>query len=301
MKVCSFLPGATDMIYQLGLEHQLYGVTFECPSGKPKVVRSYLEGQSYTSEQIDNIVKEHMREGKYLFYIDYDLLRSIAPDVIFTQHVCNVCQIGTSYVEKAVYLLGLEPKIVPLAPKSLNDVYDNAMTIAEVMGDREAGVRLLKRIEERTNRLMDKLRAHRAPLRRVLFLEWMEPLYNCGHWIPYQIAQAGGVDMLSNPSGHSERLPWEKVLNYDPEIIVIAPCGLSVDKAREELQFLARRPGWEKLQSVRNGEVYIVDPNLFTCPSTSLIEGTELLASLFHPGVFKLSEQAAAKVFRAVF
>jgi len=203
MKVCSFLPASTEIIYQLGLEKYLCGTTFECPGNKPKVVRSPLEGNNFTSLEIEKIVTQSKAQGKSLYYIDEELLAQVAPDIIFTQDVCDVCQIDTAYVQRAVYKLKKQPLIVPLLPKNLNDVYDNILTIAKTMGKEENAYTLLASLKNRTDKIVDTLRAHKAPLRRVMLMEWLNPVYNCGHWIPDQIAQAGGVDMMANPSGYS--------------------------------------------------------------------------------------------------
>jgi iron complex transport system substrate-binding protein len=118
-------------------------------------------------------------------------------------------------------------------------------------------------------------------------MEWIEPVYNCGHWIPYQVAHAGGVDMLSNPGGDSIVTSWDKIVRYNPEVLVIAPCGFHTARAAEELYLLYRKPGWDQLQAVRNGAVYLADYDLFTQPSPgTLTDGIELLAALFHPEIF---------------
>jgi iron complex transport system substrate-binding protein len=286
MKVCSFLPAATIMIQEMNLEDLLFGVTFECPSEKPKVVRSVLEGNHYSSAEIDRIVSQAKAQGKSLYYIEEELLQDIAPDIIFTQDVCDVCQIDTACVQRSVYKLNKQPLLIPLFPKNLDDVFDNAVTIATAMGKEECAYKLLVSLKKRTENVIDTLRANKAPLRRVMLMEWMDPPYNCGHWIPYQIAQAGAVDMLSNPSGYSIKIDWDKIVLYDPEVLVIAPCGLEIERAEKEIVVLERLPGWNNLKAVKNSEVYFADSNLFTCPSTKLIDGTETLASLFHPSLF---------------
>lgn len=294
MKVCSFLPASTEIIYQLGLEHLLCGVTFECPGDKPKIVRSPLEGNQFTSLEIERIVAQSKAQGKSLYYIDEALLQEAAPDIIFTQDVCDVCQIDTAYVQRAVYKLPKQPEIVPLLPKSLNDVYDNILTIAIAMGHEEKAYQLLAQLKQRTDYMLDTLRLHQAPLRRVMLMEWMQPIYNCGHWIPDQIAQAGGVDMLSNPGGYSIHTDFEKLRLYNPEVLVIAPCGLSIERAETEAAVLTGLPGWQDLKAVKNNEVYFADANLFTCPSSRLTEGIEVLAGLFHPQLFaKFRDQHA--------
>lgn len=291
MKACSFLPAATSMIYQMGLEEYLYGVTFECHSDKPKVIRSYLEGNNYTSLEIDKIVSESKQEGKSLYYIDEELLQQISPDIIFTQDVCDVCQISTSYVEKAIYKLKKQPLIIPLIPRNLDDVYENAITIARALGKEEAAHNIVVQLKKRTDSILDSLRKNNAPLKRVIVMEWMDPIYNCGHWIPYQIAQAGGVDMLSNPAGYSIVTSWEKILQYNPEVLVVAPCGFNVERASKEIEKLTGLEGWKNLKAVKSNAVFIADADLFTCPSLHLVDGIELLASLFHPEIFPMGEK----------
>jgi iron complex transport system substrate-binding protein len=132
-------------------------------------------------------------------------------------------------------------------------------------------------------------------------MEWIEPIYNCGHWIPFQVAYAGGIDMLSNPGGDSIVTTWEKIVKYDPEVIVIAPCGFHIGRAKEELHLLRQKQGWDQLQAVRTGAVFIADYDLFTQPSPgTLTDGIELLAALFHPGIFTVPERLQAKYCSAL-
>ncbi|HAA13763.1 MAG TPA: ABC transporter substrate-binding protein [Cytophagales bacterium] len=300
MKVCSFLPAVTQMIYDMGLQDRLHGVTFECPSPalqeKQKVVRCVLEGKTYTSQEIDTIFSQSKAEGRSLYYVDEPVLQAINPDVIFTQDVCEVCQIDTACTSAAVAKLDKEVELVPISPDSLRDVFDSLVTIAKVMGAEENAYVHLQHLTQRLDTIVDTLRAHRAPLRRVSLLEWVDPIYNCGHWIPDQIAHAGGVDMLSNPSGDSIVTSWEKILRYNPEVLVIAPCGYHTDRTQQDMYFLTAQPGWEDLAAVKQGQVYLVDFDLFTQPSAStLVEGIEMLAALFHPELFSVPEPLKTK------
>lgn len=287
------------MIYDMGLERHLRAVTFECASDKPKVVRSVLEGHHYVSDEIDRIVSEYAATGKSLYYVDMDVLQAIQPDVAFTQSVCDVCQIGTSYVERALGALAEFPKVVPLIPRTLDDIFDNALSIAEALGEPETGRAYVAALKDRIDQVIDALRTHGAPLRRAMVMEWMNPIYNCGHWIPYQIAIAGGVDMLSNPAGYSIVTPWEKVVQYNPEVLVIAPCGFNVERAAEEVSAMTQMPGWGDLRAVVDDRVYVADANLFTQPSAStLVNGVELLAAVFHPNIFAIPGQLRNQVAR---
>ena len=300
MKACSFLPAATRMIYDMQLQHLLYGVTFECfPKAieeKPKIVRYVLEGKKYSSLEIDKIFSGSKAQGKSLYYVEEDLLQKIQPDVIFTQDVCEVCQVNTECTAAAVAKLEKQPVIISLAPKNLDDVYNSAILIASALGREEKAYSYLAGLKKKTDVILDKLRSKGMPLKRVLLFEWMEPAYNCGHWIPFQIAQAGGIDMLSNPAGDSIVISWEKIIKYNPEVLVIAPCGFEVKRSLEELHLLTQKNDWDNLEAVKTKQVYVVDYDLFTQPSAStLTEGIELLAALFHPELFSIPEHLKRK------
>ncbi|HEY4111903.1 ABC transporter substrate-binding protein [Puia sp.] len=293
VKACSFLPAATRMIYDMGLQEHLHGITFECPAEalaeKPKLVRCIMEGKNYSSAEIDTVFRTAKAQGKSLYYVEEELLLQIQPDIIFTQDTCEVCQIDTKCTAAAVARLPRRPEIIPLTPGNLDDVYDTAVTIAKALGREEAAYAYLGALQKRTASILDTLRQHNMPLKRVLLMEWIDPVYNCGHWIPFQIAQAGGIDMLSNPGGDSITIGWDKIRKYNPEIIVIAPCGFHIDRAMQELHLLTRHEGWEDLAAVRGDRVFVADFDLFTQPSPStLVDGIQLLAALFHPELFTL-------------
>lgn len=291
MKACSFLPAATQMIYDMGLQKDLFGVTFECPAialaEKEKVVRYVLEGKQYSSEEIDRIFSASKAQGQSMYYVDEELLQRIQPDIIFTQDVCEVCQIDTTCTAAAVSKLEKQPQLIALTPQSLEDVYASAVIIAKAFGKEENAYQHLSSLQNRTDAILDELRKNKMPLKRVSLLEWIEPVYNCGHWIPFQIAQAGGIDMLGNPSGDSIVISWEKILRYNPEILIIAPCGFDVSRSMLELHLLTKKQGWNELAAVQSKKVYVVDFSFFTQPSAStLVDGIELLSALFHPQLF---------------
>lgn len=300
MKACSFLPAATQMIYDMGLQDSLTGVTFECPPAalqeKPVVVHCVLEGKTYSSEEIDRIFSASKAEGRSLYYVDEPLLASLSPDIIFTQDVCEVCQIDTACTSAAIAKLEKQPELVPITPSTLDDVFQSAVTIATALGKEEAAYRYLAGLQERLDHVVDLLRATKAPLRKVMILEWTEPLYNCGHWIPYQAFHAGGVDMLSHPGGDSIVTDWQKLVRYDPEVLVIAPCGFNIGRTMQEMEALTRRAEWNNLRAVREGRVYLADYDLFTQPSAgTLVAGIELLASFFHPELFAAPSSLTGK------
>lgn len=182
-------------------------------------------------------------------------------------------------------------------------MYATAITIATALGREEAAYTYLSGLQKRTNAILDTLRKAQMPLKRVMLMEWMEPIYNCGHWIPFQISQAGGVDMLSNPAGDSIVTQWGKICKYNPEVLVIAPCGFDVKRSAEEINLLTSREGWAQLEAVKTNQVYIVDFDLFTQPSAgTLVNGIEMLAALFHPDLFTVPphlKHKYADIFRS--
>ncbi|WP_316836907.1 ABC transporter substrate-binding protein [Pedobacter nutrimenti] len=301
IKIVSFLPAATKMIYDMGLEEHLYGVTFECPkeaADLPKVVRCVLEGKNYSSIEIDRIFSASKAQGKSLYWVDEDLLEEISPDVIFTQDTCEVCLIDTACTLSSIQHLSKQPELVQLSPNNLDDVFNCAVTVARAIGKEEVAFQYLAGLKSVMNAILDRLRGAGAPLKRVMLMEWIEPIYNCGHWIPFQIAAAGGVDMLSNPAGDSVVNKWEKIQKYNPEVLVIAPCGFDIRRSEEEMHLLTSKPGWNELEAVKNNAVYLADFDLFTQPSIgTLVKGVEVLSCLFHPEIFQ-ADEALSKYFK---
>ncbi|WP_430907407.1 ABC transporter substrate-binding protein [Maribacter sp. 2-571] len=303
LKVCSFLPAVTQMIYDMGLQEHLYGVTFECPQvallEKNVVVRCVLEGGAYSSREIDRLFSESKRTGKSLYYVEEQLMEELAPDLIFTQDVCDVCQIDTAATSAAIAHLKKRPLLISITPNTLEDVFDNALTIATAIGKKAIGMAYVERLKQRMSVVTTRLKKYKVKTKRISLLEWIDPLFNCGHWIPDQIAAAGGVDLLSNPSGNSTVLQWEDLTAYDPEIIGVAPCGFTVERTLKEIRLLTDRTGWVTLSAVRSNAVYSIDFDLFTQSSAStLVDGIELLAALFHPEAIPFPKRLVHKIKR---
>ena len=301
MKTCSFIPAVTQMIYDMGLESDLHGVTFECPKialkEKERVVRYVLEGKNYSSKEIDIIFSSSKAEGRSLYYVDDVVLEKIMPDAIFTQDVCEVCQIDTTCTAAAVAKLPKEVELVTITPNSLEDVFESVITIAKVFNQEEKAYQHLKGLQKRIDKIIDIQRANKLRPRRVSLLEWVDPIYNCGHWIPDQISLAGGIDMLSNPSGDSIVTQWDKIVRYNPEVLVIAPCGFNTQRTMEDMQLLTSKKEWESLTAVQNKEVYLADFDLFTQPSAStLVDGVQLLSALFNPDCFIVPKHLQSKM-----
>jgi iron complex transport system substrate-binding protein len=298
--VCSFLPAATRMIYDMNLQDHLLGVTFECPEGALKekrvVVRCLVEGMDSSSSEIDRIFSASKANGEFLYYIDEKVFKDINPDILFTQDTCEVCQIDSKCTEAAVSRLNKHAEIISLSPVNLEGVYETAFTIAKALGRVEQASLYISSLKKRTGDISDLLIKKGIQAKSVMLMEWMDPVYHCGHWIPEQIALAGGIDKLGAAGRHSSTVPWENILNYDPEILLIAPCGFEVERTRKELQVLEKQRGWRGLTAVRNERVYLIDFDLFTQPSAgTLVDGIELMAALIHPEYFPVPAQLHLK------
>ena len=294
IRIASFLPAVTQMIYDMGLQDALFGVTFECPKmaleEKLPVVRCIMEGKNYTSDEINTLFSNSKKTGESLYYVDEEVLAEIAPDVIFTQDVCEVCQIDTECTAAAVAKLDKKPLLIPINPASMQDVLHSVGTIAKAIGEESVGIKHVESLQNRISAVLDIQRKNRLLQKSVLLLEWIDPLFNCGHWIPHQIGIAGGIDLLSHPSGDSIVLEWQKIVKYDPEVLIIAPCGYKIETTRKDMPFLTNRPEWQQLRAVKNDAVYIADFDMFTQPSAStLVNGIEVLAKIIHSKYYTIS------------
>jgi iron complex transport system substrate-binding protein len=303
MRICSFLPSATEIVYALGLGDQLYGVTRSCdyPAealAKPVVVRSILDEEGLTSTDIDRIVKEHAHNGQSVYHIDMEALRAADPDLILTQELCDVCAVGYQDVLTQVKDLPKPPRVVSLNPTSLEDVLRDMLTVGEVTGTsglaRAAVTTLRQRIESVRQRT-----AQAIAQPRVCCIEWLDPLFVSGHWIPEMVEIAGGTDGTGNHGTPSSQITWERVRAYQPEVIILMPCGADVPKTLSELNYVRALPGWNDLPAVRHSQVYAVNASAyFSRSGPRLVDGLELLAQIIQPELFPwtVSQDIAIRV-----
>jgi iron complex transport system substrate-binding protein len=291
MRICSFLPSATEIVYTLGLGDQLYGVTRSCdyPAevlSKPIVVRSILDEEGLTSGDIDRIVKEHARNGQSVYHIDMEALRAAEPDLILTQQLCDVCAVGYDDVLTQVKDLPKKPQVVSLNPTSLGDVLEDMLTVGRVTGTSERAQAAVSALHQRIDAIRQQ--AAKATTRpRVFCLEWMGPLFVSGHWMPEMVKIAGGIDGVGNDRTPSTQIAWETVRDYQPEVVILMPCGADVPKTLSELDDVQALPGWADLPAVRHGRVYAVNSGAyFSRSGPRLVDGLELLAQIIQPELF---------------
>ena len=287
-RLVSFLPAATEMAFALGFGHHLLGVSHECdfPAAaktKPVVVRPALPLETMSLREIDVAVAERIGSGQSLYQVDENLLRELKPDVILTQNLCQVCAPSGNELTAALKALELKPEIVWMSPHSIEEIFGNIRELGRAIGrSDEAGV-IIDSARARLRRVADITRnTTRRP--RVFCLEWVDPYYCCGHWVPEMIEIAGGRDALGGPGADSVRTAWSDIAAWAPETLIVSPCGFGVEKAVEQTKQLLRQPGWSDLPAVRSGQVFAVDANAyFARPGPRVVDGVELLAHLFHP------------------
>ena len=289
--IVSFLPSATEMVYALGLEDQLFGVTHECdypPAAREKlvVVSNVLPIEEMSQFEIDAAVSARFRNGLSLYQVDEARMREIRPDLILTQELCQVCAPSGNEVAQLLASLSPRPEILWLTPRSLGQIFDNLRQIAGATGTLAKAEALIAASQARLNRIAARA-ATASTKPRVFCMEWLDPVYCSGHWVPEMVALAGGRDALARPGTDSARISWDDIIAWAPEVLVLCPCGFSLAPAVEQAGLLAAHPGWTDLPAARAGRIYAVDASAyFARPGLRVVEGTELLAHLIHPEFF---------------
>jgi iron complex transport system substrate-binding protein len=299
MRICSLLPGATEIAFALGLDDDVVGVTHECDypaeaRQKPVVVRSLMDSNRMTSLEIDQWVSERLRNNRSLYVIDEERLREAAPDVILTQGLCDVCAIDYNEVVAASETLPKKPKIVSLTPNCLTDVLDDMARVGEATGQRHKAETFVQVLEQRISSVRERATRSSAHL-RVACLEWFDPIYAAGHWVPEMIEIAGAEDVLGRRSEPSKKVEWQSLRESAPEIIVLMPCGFDVPRTLREAAVLKQVEGWHDLPAVKAGRVFAVNGHAyFSRPGPRLVDGLDILAHIFHPEIFPMQESPDA-------
>lgn len=289
-RILSFLPAATEMAYALGLGDRIVGRSHQCDyppeaQAKPIMVRCAFDPEKLGLAQIDAEVSQRLARGESIYAVDEAMVRAAAPDLILTQDLCQVCAPSGNAITKLLAGLDSRPEILWQTPHTFQDVLDCLKELGEKTGRAEAANRLAAEAQAK----VDAVRAATAglPRPRIAFLEWVDPLFCGGHWIPSLIQWAGGRDDLARDGVDSVRIPWESVLEWDPEVLIVAPCGFGARAALEQAALLRQRPGWPGITAVRQDRVYAVDAAAyFAKPGLRLADGARLLAHLIHPGRF---------------
>src|SRR5216684_559850 len=300
MRIVSLLPSATEILFALGFDREIVGVSHECdfpPQARTKtaVIRSRIPHDS-SSAEIDRLVSEYVHRGESMYAVDADALEALAPDLIITQDLCHVCAASPDDLATALTRFERHPDVLCLNPQDLGDVWRDILWVGEETCRGPQAETLLKQVGARLAALERQLQAE-ADRPRAVFLEWLQPFYASGHWVPEMIHRAGGEDVFGRARTPSFRIAIEDVIDAAPEILLIAPCGYSAEQARDEYKSMSFPEPWHAIPAVRHGRVYALEANsYFSRPGPRLITGIEALAKLFRPAI-EVPREAESAVF----
>lgn len=288
MRIVSLLPSATDIVCALGLRDRLVGRTHECdwPPGieeVPAVTTDVLATHTMSSREINDAIGGAVHSGSSIYGLDTDALEAAKPDLILTQELCEVCAVSYRDVKRAARLLDADTRIVSLEPSSIDDILDNVLLVGELTGTEARARAVVDDARARLDALSEAARGKPRP--RVACIEWLDPIFAGGHWVPDQVDAAGGEDVLGPRGKPSYEIPWETVLESRPEVVVLMPCGMTIDRTLGELGAVATREGWRAIPAVNDGRVYVVDgSSYFNRPGPRVVRGAEILHAVIHGG-----------------
>ena len=292
MRIVSLLPSATEIICELGLGDDLIGVTHECDhppfvATLPKVTRTLIPHDA-SSREIDALVRERLKTERALYTLDLPTLEKLAPELIVTQALCDVCAVAEAEVTAAACALPGRPQVVNLEPMSLAEVFDCLQLVGEATGVSNRADEVIARLQARV-RVVEERSRWITQRPRVVLLEWIDPPFCSGHWSPELVRLAGGIEVVGREGQPSRTTAWDAIRDADPEVLVIACCGFSTARTRADLPILASYPGFTELACVRDRRVYLVDGNAyFSRPGPRLVDSLEILAHALHPDVHPL-------------
>jgi len=282
MRICSLLPSGTEILYSLGLGDQVVAVTHECDyppetAAKPRITEDLIEQGRMTSVEIDHHVSSNIGRHGTIYRLKQDLLETLKPDLIVTQELCEVCAVSYKEVQHAARVLEGRTRIVSLEPTTLNEMLETILLVGELTGRKDAALEKVQELNARLQRVRERVRDRERP--RVYAMEWLDPPFSAGHWVPEMVEIAGGHEVLGKAGSKSERITPERILEAQPEIIVLMPCGFSLERTVEEYRRTRFLPGW-------SGQLYAVDgSSYFNRSGPRLIDGVEILSEIFHPSL----------------
>jgi iron complex transport system substrate-binding protein len=294
MRICSLLPSATEILYALGLADSVVGVTHECDfpaevRKKPVLIHPRLD-LNITPGEMDRQVAELVARGESIYAVDAELLATLAPDLIVTQDLCHVCTASPDDLAGALTRLPKRPRVLSLTPHTLRDVWNDIRRVGEATHRRRDAEALATALEQRVASIeMQGAAAEQRP--RVLCLEWLDPFYVGGHWVPEMVARAGGEDVLGLAGKPSFRVTSEQIANSRADVIIVMPCGYDAERAAAEWKGFQIPAAWKELPAIRNGRIFAVDANsYFSRPGPRLADGVAILASILRPSLFQTED-----------
>lgn len=300
MRIVSLLPSATEILFALGLENEVVGVSHECdypPQSRTKrvVIHSRIPPNLPPGE-IDRLVSEFISRGESVYSVDGQALQELGPDLIITQDLCHVCAASPDDLAGVLANFRERPEVLSLNPQDLGDVWRDILWVGEATRRGRAAEKLLEEIGARLARLSEAV-SNISERPRVAFLEWLEPIYFGGHWVPEMIELAGGRDVLGRARVPSARAKPEDVIAAHPDILLVSPCGYNAEQARSEYCSMPHSEEWNAIPAVRQRRVYALDANsYFSRPGPRLVTGIEALAKIFHPAIQVCAEAERAAI-----
>jgi iron complex transport system substrate-binding protein len=296
MRIVSLLPSCTEIVCALGCAESLVGRSHECDfppeiQSLPVCTSARLDAAASSSE-INNQIKSLLERALSIYEIDVGRLQELRPDVILTQAQCEVCAVSLADLEKALpQTMARRAKIISVAPLRMVDVWSSFQAIAEALHVPEDGRALLSRLKNRVVDIITKTcMIKKRPM--VVCLEWFEPLMAAGNWVPEMVELAGGCELLGLPGHHSTWLEWKNLEQADPDVIILMPCGFSLERARREMAALESRAEWRNLRAVKSKKVFVTDGNhYFNRPGPRVVESIEILAEILQPRLFSFGHE----------
>ena len=290
-RIVSFLPSATELLYEFGVEEKLFGVTHECkyPENaklKPQVISSVINSDELTSNEINTITCTLLRDGKNIFELDNKNLLDANPDLIISQETCEVCAAYTTEVKTALEILPKKPELYSMDPHNLNEIIQSVTKLGKILQKEKKALEIVHSLRQRIENIQN---SKNEKIPTVLAIEWIEPFFTAGHWVPEMIELAGGINLISKSGEHSRRMDFLEVKKSNPDIIILMPCGFDTIRTLSEYDAILRNNSdWNSLNAVKNNQVFAVDANsFFSKPSIRTVEGLEILAKIIQPDKFK--------------
>tara|TARA_B110000438_G_scaffold33019_1_gene32646 strand:+ start:615 stop:1535 length:921 start_codon:yes stop_codon:yes gene_type:complete len=289
-RIISFLPSATELIYELEAQDRLFGVTHECnypsdASNKPRVIESVFEPEKMSSQEIDEKICELSKRGEEIYKLVTENVSNAKPDLIISQEICEVCSAYTNQVKNAMDILEEKPEIYSMSPHDIQGILKCVKDVAEKIDEVERGGEIISSLNMRINKIKQVLISNKP---KVLGIEWIKPFYTAGHWVPEMIECSGGINMITKNGEHSRKMDIIEIENADPDVVILMPCGFDVQRTISEYEkYLRNDSRWNQLRAVRERKVFAVDANsFFSKPSIRVITGIEILAKILHPEIF---------------
>jgi iron complex transport system substrate-binding protein len=295
-KIISLLPSATEILFELGLDDRLKGVTHECnyPTqalNKPKIIQPSFDVKKLDSTDIDKKIKEMSFNGQPIFTLNSAKIKDIKPDLIISQDICWVCAPFKREIQQIYSFLDYSPRNISLNPENITDILNSITMIGKEVGNLGKSLEIVQELTKRIGLIEQKIKSsnlvNRIKKQKIICLEWVSPFYVAGHWIPEMVEIAGGINGVAKKGDSSRMISIDEIMDFDPDKIIFMPCGFDIDRTKTEVMALSGVKNWDSLRAVRMNEIFVVDASsYFSKPGPRIIIGLEVLAKIIHPDLF---------------